>query len=475
MIVKTLLDRPKLDHAAPGTLHLMVSVTAPEIEEADRPPMTAVLVIDISGSMSSAATMEVPSPTKMELTKKAVIAFVDQLLPTDRIGIVAFDDCVQTVAPLGELTDAHRAEIHKAVEKLFPRNDTDLVAGAVAGRNLMATVPPVAGETRRIVLFTDGEASTGIQNPPEIITAIKGTPNDQTPITTMGFGAGGGYNAELLQSIASETGGNSYHAEGSEGIIEAFALELGALRSVALTDLEITIIPLEFPLTGVASGFPVEYENGKSIVRIAQLMSGETQHVIARFEPAPSGTPSVRVVADVQVRGIEKNGSDFTHERQNVNYVGKGEADTTRNPLVEEQRLRFTAAVAIRKANEMAKQGDHIGAAKLVAQVREQCIALGTDLTKELAANLAALEKDIGDAKSFAFAKGTIQTTVTGIGTGRASGSPYTDRSFTKPIQRQTMSFMKGVDAAAPEPEAAEPIPSGGQTMTIFAKEAEAE
>ena len=61
--------------------------------------MNLVLVIDRSGSMAD--------ENKLEQVKEAAVAILNQMIPTDRLGIVIYDDSVNTILPSSPV------EIHK--------------------------------------------------------------------------------------------------------------------------------------------------------------------------------------------------------------------------------------------------------------------------------------------------------------------------------------------------------------------------
>lgn len=89
-------DAVCLDEAV--TLDILVRIT-PALPEAlsSRPRLNLALVLDRSGSMSEGK--------KMAHAREAAIHVVGQLLPTDRVSIVAFDNFVETIAPEMLATD----------------------------------------------------------------------------------------------------------------------------------------------------------------------------------------------------------------------------------------------------------------------------------------------------------------------------------------------------------------------------------
>jgi tight adherence protein B len=102
--------------------------------------LEVVLVIDTSGSMKGAA---------MTAAKAAATAFINQMPPDTRIGLIAFGDTARVASPF--TTD--RAALAAAVKGLAPKGETALYDA------LVATAAQFSGEgaTRRsVVLLSDG-------------------------------------------------------------------------------------------------------------------------------------------------------------------------------------------------------------------------------------------------------------------------------------------------------------------------------
>lgn len=474
MIVKIACDRKRLNHAEPGTFHLLVGVTAPDVAEKDRPAMDIVLVIDISGSMNQSATDIPGGPTKLALTKYAIQKFVEQLQETDRVGIVVFDSTTEVLVPLAELRPTHRDLVAARVNAVESRFGTNLTSGAICGLTQIGGLPAEEGRTKRAIIFTDGQTNEGIVEPTQIVTAIQTFLPAHTSITTIGFGAAGGYNQELLQAIAGATGGNAYHAEGEDGILSNFALELGSLKSAAATDVKIAITPVnQMSVKSVATGFPVQMQDGVLAVNIGTLYSGETKYVVVGLAPPPSASlmPMILFAADVRVTGLEATGSFEKEAPVHIELVAPHEADTEKNIFIEEQRLLLAAASVVKNAYELAAHHRYQDAVKLIDVLLGYCAEIETPEIKKLVEVLTKLSADLGDAKQFMQKKGTIQTTSFAMGTQRATGSEYADELYTSPKQRQTLGFMKATPPVEEEMEEKPAPPLGhGHTVTIFEK-----
>ena len=89
-------------------------------------PADVVCVIDVSGSMGSAATFEGPDGsqinpqglTLMDITKYACRAVAHMLQPGDRLGLVTFNTAGVIKTKLTEMTDAGKAKVSGDIEKV---------------------------------------------------------------------------------------------------------------------------------------------------------------------------------------------------------------------------------------------------------------------------------------------------------------------------------------------------------------------
>src|SRR4051812_41689742 len=77
-------------------LELAAPAASTDADEA-RPPATLQVVLDRSGSMAE--------DDRLGGAKRALLALIDRLDPTDNFGLVAFDDEATVVVPAGPLPD----------------------------------------------------------------------------------------------------------------------------------------------------------------------------------------------------------------------------------------------------------------------------------------------------------------------------------------------------------------------------------
>lgn len=181
-----------------------------------RPSMTMVFIIDRSGSMSETSG----GVTKLELAKEAAIRSVELLFPTDRAGVIAFDDSAAWVVPVGDLSNPQR--VQGAIGSIRPGGGTDILAGLQA---MAAELPQDPAGSKHVILLTDGGADpAGI---PELVERLYQEAG--ITLTTVGVGRAA---AAFLPDLA-ELGGGRYHFAADPATIPRIFTEETSLVSRA--------------------------------------------------------------------------------------------------------------------------------------------------------------------------------------------------------------------------------------------------
>src|SRR6185503_8109583 len=153
MHITTHLDLDVIAVEGPEQVSLLVELTAPTVESAVvRESSTLVVVLDRSGSMAG---------ERLEGAKHALITLLDRLDPTDRFGLVTFDDSVELVVPSVPLTD--KAAVRAQIAAIHAGGSTDLSAGYLRGLQEARRTAGPAGAT--VLLVSDGHANAGVTDP----------------------------------------------------------------------------------------------------------------------------------------------------------------------------------------------------------------------------------------------------------------------------------------------------------------------
>lgn len=196
---------------------LPVALQAPP--RGERAPATLLLVIDRSGSMNG---------TKLELTKEAAMRAVEVLQPTDRIGVLVFDDLWEWRVPLAELGQgAQLRGVLDSIGTITSRGGTDMLTPLQIGVEALAELPDL---NKHVVVLSDGISSSG-------------TPEEFQRITETGLAAGVtlstiaiGANADLqlMENIAGWGQGRFHVATAPESLPQLVLAESRAVKSEAV-------------------------------------------------------------------------------------------------------------------------------------------------------------------------------------------------------------------------------------------------
>ncbi|MBL8058086.1 MAG: VWA domain-containing protein, partial [Anaerolineales bacterium] len=126
------------------------------VSQGERGPLTTLLAIDTSGSMSAAG--------KLAAAQNAALAFVDQMPAGDLAGVLAYNTERRYAQPV----TADRVALRQALQTLTAQNDTALYDALLEGLQILATLPG----RRALLLVTDGRDSRSTHTLGEVLTAL---------------------------------------------------------------------------------------------------------------------------------------------------------------------------------------------------------------------------------------------------------------------------------------------------------------
>ena len=151
-------------------------VTDLEIFQPKAQGLTAVLAMDISGSMES--------HNKIVEARKAANLFLDKLDPRSDSGLILFDHLLRVKEPPGRDPSqfaAHRVLLHQKVDAAKPSGGTAYLDATAEGLRMLQDIPG----RRAVVLMTDGVDMNSTQTQKQVIELAKAS---HVPIYTIGIG-----------------------------------------------------------------------------------------------------------------------------------------------------------------------------------------------------------------------------------------------------------------------------------------------
>lgn len=189
-----------------------------ELSSMRRLPVDVVCVIDVSGSMQSAATFknensqtEDTGLSILDVVKHGLRTTVASLQTQDRLALVTFSSNANVVGPLTAMTTEGKNNMNHHIDNMTIRDSTNIWAGLEKAFGCHSNNAGETGVTRSrtIFLFTDGQPN--ISPPRGELQTMKNyldtEANRMFPFVLHTFGFGYEMNSELLCQIAEETGG----------------------------------------------------------------------------------------------------------------------------------------------------------------------------------------------------------------------------------------------------------------------------
>jgi len=200
-----------------------------EIPPEMRKDVVLTFVIDVSGSMD----ME----NRLELAKDALGLLVEELRPTDQVGIVVYGSRAHVVLEHTPVENAGR--IRRAIDRLRPEGSTNAEEGLVLGYSLAAEAfDPRA--VNRVILCSDGVANVGNTGPESILEQIRDHADRGIYLTTVGFGMGN-YNDVLMEQLADDGDGFYAYVDTLKEAERVFVHDLTSTLQVIARDAKVQV------------------------------------------------------------------------------------------------------------------------------------------------------------------------------------------------------------------------------------------
>jgi Ca-activated chloride channel family protein len=199
---------------------LRFNIRARQVSAEKRRPAMLIFVVDVSGSMDQG--------NRLGLVKQSLSLLLDQLRPTDRIGLVTFGDEARVL--LEPTSD--REAVRAAIDRLAPEGSTNTEAGLTVGYE-MADRNFKLNAANRIILCSDGVANVGRTGPYAILGTIGREARRGIELTTLGFGMGN-YNDHLMEQLADRGDGRYAYIDTLDEAKRVLVEELtGTLQTIA--------------------------------------------------------------------------------------------------------------------------------------------------------------------------------------------------------------------------------------------------
>jgi Ca-activated chloride channel family protein len=255
------------------TVDVLIRITPPAVTQYSftRPRLNLSIVLDRSGSMDG---------SKMLQAREAAKFCVDQMLPSDRLSVVIFDEHIDLLFPSEPVTN--KQSMKDLISRVEARGSTALHEAWVRG-GLTVSDNLLDTGINRVVLITDGQANVGLTNVDEIVSQAMGL--FQRGVSTSTIGIGADFNESLLMPMAESAGGNAWHVVEADDMQRIFQTELEGLISQFGHTVSLGLIPADgVVISDLLNDFELT-ETGR--YRLPNLQGGSPLEIVVQLKVSP--------------------------------------------------------------------------------------------------------------------------------------------------------------------------------------------
>jgi len=348
----------------------MSSTIDPETYE--RPSLTVIATVDVSGSMQWNNGTDQPTPGEVARTLLGEIA--DRLGPDDRIAIVTYGSTVNTVL---RLSAGHDGDVDRAIARLGRGGSTNMEAGLREAFRIGQLARDGETDEVRVMLFTDIQPNVGATGESEFERMV-GNAAEHGIGTTL-YALGVGLSPEHMRAMSHLRGGNAFSLHTFEDVPELMRDSWPWMVSPIAYDLDVHIQPRSGFELVEGYGFPETTAEGASLDVSTVFLSRRKGALLLRFAPVAGADPTTFGVAGSL--SYERLDGERIHQELGVDLEGIEIDD--RGQAWQQHGVQKTAALA-----------------QLVRGMRRAAEQYGTDADDAVNVLDASLERFTEDAES---------------------------------------------------------------------------
>ena len=365
---------PMLEGEPSGWLQIGMSSTI-DPETFERPSLTIVATVDVSGSMGwDYSSEETEYPTPGALSRRLLHALGERLGPQDRIAIVTYGSTVAT--PLALTAGDDHARIAQVIDDLDTNGSTNMEAGLERAYEIArAAVADGETEETRIVLFTDEQPNVGATSASDFEQMVGDGAEAGVGITVLGLGLGLGQ--ELMNAMSHLRGGNAFSLARDEHVDLFVWEEWPWFASPIAYDLSMNVVPTEGFAIRDRYGFPEGTEEEIGLEVSTVFLSRRKGALLLRIAPEQSNGAALGAFAvQATLRYLTLDGEEVSLQ---LDAGYQGQALDARGHYYEQPSTARTLALALlvsgmRKAAALY-ESDRPGAVELMKLARDRFAA----------------------------------------------------------------------------------------------------
>lgn len=332
------------------TIFASATIVAPETQ-AKRTPVNVALAVDVSGSMRGG---------KLEHAKIASRKIVEGLSGDDHLSIVVYNSFGRVVLDSIPMNDHNKQIAYDTIHRLVADGGTNISEGirlsAEAVRDSLAK-----GATRRVVFISDGWATEGLYETPEIVALAESFQADGIAMSTIGLGLD--YNEDLMQKIARETTGSYYFVAETRDILKIMDLEFGRMKQTMATDVGLEVIALPGTRIKAVHGFKTKTTDRGMWVELGSVGAGQQHDILVELDIDSIQGLDYKTIIETRLSATDPTGGVAV---ENTDEHQVGTTRTKENVRVMTRVQQIKTAQALAEATRLYEEGQTEDAVRVV-------------------------------------------------------------------------------------------------------------
>ena len=383
---------PKLEAGREQTVDVLIRITPPALSLdpssrsnwKGRPDLNLSIVLDRSGSMEG---------EKMVRAREAAMFCVDQMLPTDRLSVVTFDDRIEVLFPSEPVTN--KQSMKDLIARVTARGSTALHEAWARG-GLTVSERMLDEGINRVVLITDGLANVGITNTDEIVTQAMGL--YQRGVSTSTIGIGADFNEDLLMPMAQSGGGNAWHVVEPDDMQRIFQVELEGLIAQFAHTVSLSLIPADgVRVVDLLNDFDLT-ETGR--YRLPNLQAGSPLEIVVQLRVGAEEVGTQMRLLDLRLGFTPQDAknAEVLKQAHTVEFTNSAKLGEMNEEVIKAVQFLMNAR-ARNEAMKRLDQGDYAGAEFVIGSALSATKGLGLASAPGMMEEMASLQETASSLK----------------------------------------------------------------------------
>jgi hypothetical protein len=273
-----------------GLVSLRARIGAPAYTLPQAEGLALAVVLDLSESMRDG--------NKLQLLRRAARYLLAQLMPSDRVALIAVRDAAHLLKAMGEPLD--RGSLHRQLDGETAGGRANMASGLLEAYAQVDAQIGITGGAGHVLVLSDGLLEAGGPSGWRLVELARQM-YAQKGIRLSAFGLGSPLQAELLADLAAGGAGGFAFAAAEGEVDQALGASLERWWRIFARGVRLRVQVGEGEVVSIYGAELAAPLPGASEIPLADFAAGEERSLILRlrFPPQSSGEPrEVRVLLD---------------------------------------------------------------------------------------------------------------------------------------------------------------------------------